>query len=105
MSSRERAEFGHKVRVRQKANVEDQIGVFGHSMFEAETDARHQNVFARLGLVKALSDVGSEFMDIEPGGIEDQVRDSADGTKVPSFGRQRGFYGGVGTERVREVAS
>ena len=42
-------------------------------------------------LVKALGDVGPELVNIEPGGIDHQVRHGADVAKMLALGRQRDF--------------
>src|SRR5947209_9239558 len=39
-----RAELGHEVRIGQEADIEDEVGVFRHAVFEAEAHAGDQNV-------------------------------------------------------------
>src|ERR1700691_2600199 len=41
----ERTKCGHKVRVGQKANVEDKIGILGQAVPKAEADTGNQNAF------------------------------------------------------------
>src|ERR1700674_88653 len=43
----ERPELRHEVRVGQKAYIEDQVGLFRHTVAKAETHAGNQNTFLR----------------------------------------------------------
>src|SRR6202049_2115097 len=45
MPSGERAELGHKMRIGEEADVEDQICVLGDTVAKAEAYARNQNTF------------------------------------------------------------
>src|SRR5713101_7696926 len=101
ISSGERAELGDEVGIGEKADVEEQIGVIGHSMFEAETDTRHQDVLVRFVLAKTGGDVRPQLMDIESGSIDDQVRNGADGTKVAALSDQRSLDRRIGAQRMR----
>ena len=69
--ARQRPEFGYEMRIRQKADIEEQIGVAGHSVLETETYTGYENILIGLLLLKAFRDVGAEFMNIEPGGVDD----------------------------------
>ena len=51
MAPGEWPELGHEVRIGQKADIEDQVGVLGHSLLEAEADDGDQQ---RLGLARAV---------------------------------------------------
>src|ERR1700722_1847074 len=92
------------MRIRKEANVEEQIGVVWPSMLEAEADAGHEDVLVRLLFMKAFGDVRPQFMDIEPGGIDDQVRHGADGTQVAALGGQRRLHRRVCSERMRPAS-
>src|SRR5215467_3277345 len=62
IASRKRPELRDKMRIGKKANVKYQVGVFGHSMLESETYARHQDVLVGLLLVEPRRDVGAQLM-------------------------------------------
>ena len=88
MSSGEGAELRHEVRIGKKADIEQQICVLRHSMFEAEAHAGNHDVFVGLLLLKAFCDVRTQFVDIEPGSINDEVGDGSDRTQVASLSRE-----------------
>src|SRR5690349_15253414 len=43
ITARQWAEFGNEVRVGKKADIEDQVGIFGYSLAKTETDARDED--------------------------------------------------------------
>jgi len=101
MSTGEGPEFGDEVGIGQEADIEYEIGVLGHSLAEAEADAGDQDaLFGRL-FVEAFVDVGPQLVDIELGGVDDEVGETADCAEVTALGLERGFYGRVGTQRMR----
>ena len=59
------AEFGHEVWIGQEADVEDEVGVFGNSVTEAETDAGNEYAFLRSFLVETFRNVGAELVNVE----------------------------------------
>src|SRR5665213_1509219 len=77
--ARQLFEFGDVVRVGQKTNVKNQVAVGWHSV--AESEAR--NVNENTGFVAVagefLFDEVAEFMDIEPGSLDDKVGKRAHG--------------------------
>ena len=79
MAARERAKFRHEMRVGQKTNIEDQVGIIGNAVLESEADAGNQNVFALLFFLKELIDVSPQLVHIELLGVNHQVSDGTDG--------------------------
>src|SRR5580658_5563810 len=59
MASRKRPEFRHEVRIGQEANVEDQVGLLGDSVAEAEAYTGNQNAFFGGLLAEECADVGA----------------------------------------------
>src|SRR5690242_14311820 len=84
----QRTKLRNEMWVRQEANVEDKIRVLRHSVLESEAYARDQDVLARLFFVKALRDIGAQFVNIELRGVDHQVRHLPNRTKVTPFCRQ-----------------
>src|SRR5215467_12347470 len=63
-----------EVRVGQEANVEDEIGVVGRAVLEAERHQRHgEGIRRALGAV-ALDEALLELVDGQPRGVDDAVR-------------------------------
>jgi hypothetical protein len=85
IASGEWTEFGHEMWIGQKPDIEQQVGVLGHSMFEAEADAGDHKVFVRLVLLKTLGDVGAQFVNIKAGGVDDEIGYGANGTQVAAL--------------------
>src|SRR5579864_7541158 len=65
--SRQRAELRYEMWIGQKADVEDQVGVVGHAILEAKTDARNQNALAAGSFLKLVEDVCAQLVDIKFG--------------------------------------
>src|SRR5690348_9871196 len=75
----QRTELRHEVRVRQKTNIEYQIGIAGHAVLEAEAHAGNENaVAAAFPILKLFEDVGAQLVDVELGCINDDVGQIAD---------------------------
>src|SRR5215472_3540530 len=79
MPARERAKFRHEMRVGEKTNIKDQIGIIGNALLESEADAGNQNVFALFFFLKELINMSAQLVHIELRGINHQVSDGADG--------------------------
>src|SRR5215470_3987219 len=83
MPSCQRPELGYKVRIGQEANVEHQVSVVGHSMFESEAHARNKNGVTRARLLlEAVGQMGAQLVDVKFRGINDQVGNCANRPEV-----------------------
>ena len=89
------------MRVGQKADIEDQVGLFGHTVAEAEAHARNQNAFLRRLLAETLRDVGAQFVHIELGGVDNDVGQRANACEMTAFGFERSIDWRVRTQRMR----
>ena len=86
IAARQWAEFGNEVGVGEKTNVENQIGILGHPLTEAETDTGDKDALVgRFFLLKALVDVRAQFMNVEFRGIDDEVGQVANGTEMTAL--------------------
>src|SRR5580698_4934810 len=66
MASCERAELGNKMRVREKAHIEDKVGIVGQSVFVSKAHAGDENRLLRAGvLFEAVGQVRAQFVDIK----------------------------------------
>src|SRR5580658_3826208 len=109
IAARQGPEFRHEVRVAQKANVEDQIGVFGQAVAIAEAHARNKNALLRRLLAETFRDVDAQFMHVELRCIDHDVSQRADALQVASFGLERGIdwrvrAQGMGAASLAETA-
>ena len=77
IASTERPEFRYKMRIRQKAHIENQIGVLGYSLAKSEAHTRNQNTFVVGMFAKPLRDMRPQFVHIELGGIDHDVGQGA----------------------------
>src|SRR4029077_18147217 len=68
-----RTELGDEVRVGQKADVEDEIGVLGHALTKSEAHAGDQDTFFRGLFLESLGDVGAKFVNVELRSIDDEI--------------------------------
>src|SRR6185295_3567915 len=57
-------QLGHKMRIRQKAYVENEVGITGHAIAIAEADNGNEHR-ALLGILEALGDELAQFVDVE----------------------------------------
>ncbi len=73
------------MRVREKANIENQVGVFGHSLAETETDARDENAFVGRLFLKAFVDVRTQFVNIEFRSVDDEIGQSPNGSEMTAL--------------------
>src|SRR5581483_5747062 len=73
MAPGEWPEFRDKVGIRQKADVEHQVGFLGNAMPVAEADAGDEDAFVRTLPMKALHDVLPQLVDVEFCGIDHHV--------------------------------
>ena len=89
MQSSERPKFGDEMRIRQKANIEDEIRIFRNPMLESETHSGNKNLSGLFLFLKQFNNMRSQFVDIKFGGIDDQVCDGANMLQVPTFRAQR----------------
>src|ERR1017187_8713998 len=103
MAAGERAEFRHEMRVRQKADVEDQVGLFGDTMTKAKAHTGNQNTFLRRLLAKTLGDVSAQFVNVKLGRIDDDIDRKADACEVTTFGLDRGIDRSVAAQRMRSA--
>ena len=97
----ERPELGNEVRIGQEADIENEICVLRNAPAETEAHTGDQNALLGRPLLKALVDVSAEFMDIELGGIDDEVGEAANGSEVTALCFERGLDGRVGTQGMR----
>ena len=83
-------------------HIEHQIGILGHAMPEAKAHAGYEDALLRLLLLKAFGDVGAQLVNIELGGIDDQVGDGAnrDAGEVPAPVANDDFDGHPCAERM-----
>ena len=61
ISSGERAEFGHEMRIGEKAHVEEQIGIDGDPVLIAERDDREDDVGAPRVVDETISELAAKF--------------------------------------------
>src|SRR6266496_1021197 len=101
MSSGQRPEFRHEMRIREEADVKKQVRVVGNAMPESEAHARHQNVAPIFLLLKQIGNVGSKLVNVELRCINDQVCHRPDVAKVLALGGQRSLDRSLGAEWVR----
>ena len=73
----QRTEFGHEMRVGQKAHVEDKVGILGNALTESEAHAGDQNAFLRRLFLKAFGDVSAQFVNVELRSVDDEIGDGA----------------------------
>src|SRR5579864_6765349 len=101
MASGERPKLRHEVRIRQEANIKDEVGVLGNALPETEADAGDQNALLRRLLMKAFVNMRAEFVHVEFRSVDDKIREPANCSEVTTFLFQSGFHGCVGAERMR----
>ena len=98
----------HKVRIGQKANVENQVGVRRNTIAESEAHHRdHQGIAA--WVLKAVDDELAEFMHVEFCGVDHHVREAPDGRHAAAFlvnaiCDRTAVGQGMGTARFAEAA-
>ena len=92
VASCKRTELGDEVRVGQKSDVEDEVGVLGHALTKSEAHAGDQDAFFRGLFLESLGDVGAKLVNIELGSVDDEIGDGADRCEVAAFRFERGFY-------------
>src|SRR5579863_7143845 len=85
MTSRKRTKFRDKMRVGQKANVEDKIRILRDALTKSETNAGNQNALLRRLLLEALVDMRAQLVHVELRGIDDEIGEPADRTQMPTF--------------------
>jgi len=102
------AQGGDKVGVGQKANVENEVGVRGNTVFVAEADDGDQHG-AVVGIFEALGDEVAKLVDVELGGVDHYVGEFADGLHegafvVETFAHRQGFAEGMRAARFAVAA-
>ncbi len=81
----ELAELGDEVRVGEEAHVEDEVRVCRDAVLEAEAGGGDGEAPGASFALELRVDVGAEFMNIEAGGVQDDVGDVADGVEALAF--------------------
>ena len=79
IAARQRTKLGNEVRIGEKANIENEIGVFRNSLAKPEADGGYKNAFFRRLFVKTLVDVRTQLVHIELRRVDDEVGITADG--------------------------
>ena len=92
VASGERAEFRNKVWIGQKANIEDQIGIFRNTVAESEAYAGHEDALLGRLLLKSLVDMGAQFVNVEFGRIDDKISHTADHAEMTALRLQGGLH-------------
>src|SRR5713101_2111914 len=86
IASGEGAEFGNEMGVGQEADIENQVGIVGHSVPEPKTDAGDQNIPAFFFFLEQLVDVRAQFVNVEFRGVNHQIGKSANSTQAAALG-------------------
>src|SRR6202453_1025415 len=92
--------LGHKVRIGQKPDIEDQIRLQRHAVLVAKTDGGNQQVLVRIATLKLLQDVGAQLMNVVAGSIDTDIRQVADGIKQLPLGMNRAHHCFRSTQRM-----
>src|SRR5437763_1468411 len=100
MASSKRTKFRHKMRIRQEADVEDQVSVVRDAVLESEAHARNQNVPALFLLLKQLDYVRAQLVNIESRSVNDKVGHGANVPKMTALRCERSLNRGVRSQRV-----
>ena len=100
MASSKRTKLRHKMRIRQEADVKDQVSVVGHAMLEPKAHARNQNVAALFVLLKQLEYMRAQLVNIESRSVNDQVGHGANVPKMTALRCERSLNRGVRSQRV-----
>ena len=61
------------MRIRQEANIEDEVGVFGDAFAIAKTDARDQDVLFAAASLEARVQQTARLVNVELRGVDDQI--------------------------------
>ncbi len=80
----EAAELGNEVGIREEAYIEDQIGVGGNAVAEAEAHYRDDQRL-EIGILELLGDDVLKFVNVEFGGVNDYVGETADGSHLAAL--------------------
>ncbi len=80
------AKLRHKVRIGQKANIEDHVRVQRHAVLEAETQARNKEVLGLIVVTEARQNIGAQLVHVEIRSVNQGIGNVADGIeKLPLF--------------------
>ena len=82
----QRPEFRDEMRVRQEADIKNQVSVIGNTVPEHEADARNQNISALFFFLKQLVNVRAQLMNVELRSVDHQVSNGANGTQAAALG-------------------
>ena len=92
------------MRVRQEADIEDEVGIVGNTLSVSETHGGDKDALAGRGRLEAFDDVGPQFVDGELGGVHDDVCLGADGREDLALELDGRFHGLLGAQRVRTAS-
>src|SRR5437868_13597018 len=86
MPSGQWPEFRHEMWIRKEADIEYQVGILGHSVFEPKADARHEDVLVRGRLLfKLINDMRAQLVDIEFRRVNHQVGNCPNRLQMAAF--------------------
>src|SRR5215472_9351029 len=80
--ARQLAKLRYKMRIRQKANIEDEIGLRRHAVLEPEAIRRDSKVSVVLLALKLRADVRAQVVHSELRRVEHDISDVADGVQT-----------------------
>src|SRR6202040_3872985 len=92
-----------KVGVGKKAHVEDEIGVGGNTVFVAKADDGNEHG-AVVGIFETFRNEVTELVDVELGGVDDDIGEFADGLHELAF-MTEAFANGKGLAKRMRAAS
>src|SRR5579859_5574862 len=104
IAASQRPKLRDEVRIREKADVEDQISVFRHAFTKTEADAGNEKAALFGLLLKTFGDVSPQLVDVEFGRVDDQICEPANRAEVPTFGLESGFYGRIRAQGMRAAS-
>src|SRR5580658_2972910 len=95
------SKFRNEVGVGQESHIEDQIRVERDALLVPEADGGDDQALAIALAHEFVLDVSAQLVDVEPGGVNDDVRDLADRLQKMAFFLQSTRYTRLAAERVR----
>src|SRR5215470_17817771 len=91
----QRAELRHKMRIRQKPDVEDQVGILRYSMFETKAYARYEYVLVRCLMFELFRYMRAQLVHVELRRVDHEISNGPDRPQMFAFLLQRGFHWGL----------
>src|SRR5262249_49658732 len=86
------------MRIGQKTDIEYEVGILGYPVPEAEAYAGDKNALIGFLFLKAPCDVGTQFVNIKFGSVDNQVSDGPNITQMSALGSQGRFHRSISTQ-------